>query len=130
MYIKVTRSGPRRYVQLVEAYRDDASQTSIAQILYLQGQGGDAMDDAITLIEAAALKQPTHVASPGNTITPVQTGQPNVPAPVTKTTRVVRAAEAASKTYLENEADVDGYLAKLKLELMSVIQSGQKARIQ
>lgn len=24
MYIKVTRSGPRRYVQLVEAYRDDA----------------------------------------------------------------------------------------------------------
>ena len=39
-----------------------ASQTSIAQILYLQGQGGDAMDDAITLIEAAA-KQPAHVAS-------------------------------------------------------------------
>src|ERR1035437_6560884 len=36
-----------------------ASQTSIAQILYLQGQGGDAMDEAITLIEAAAAK-PTH----------------------------------------------------------------------
>lgn len=26
MFIKVTRSGPRRYVQLVEAYRDDAGQ--------------------------------------------------------------------------------------------------------
>ena len=23
MYIKITKSGPRRYVQLVEAYRDD-----------------------------------------------------------------------------------------------------------
>ncbi len=41
-----------------------ASQTSIAQILYLQGQGGDAMDDAITLIEAAAAKPAPHVASP------------------------------------------------------------------
>jgi hypothetical protein len=30
-----------------------AIQTSIAQILYLQSQGGDAMDEAITLIEAA-----------------------------------------------------------------------------
>jgi hypothetical protein len=58
-----------------------ASQTSIAQILYLQGQGGDAMDDAITLIEAATAKPATHVASPGNATTPVQTGQPNVPAP-------------------------------------------------
>jgi hypothetical protein len=26
MFIKVTKSGPRRYVQLVEAYRDDAGQ--------------------------------------------------------------------------------------------------------
>ena len=107
-----------------------ASQTSIAQILYLQGQGGDAMDDAITLIEAAAVKQPAHVASPGNTSMPVLTGQPNVPAPAAKTTRVVRAAELAAKTYLENEADVDVYLAKLKAELMSVIHSGQKARVQ
>ena len=56
-----------------------ASQTSIAQILYLQGQGGDAMDDAMALIESAALKQPAHVASPGNTVAPLQTGQPNVP---------------------------------------------------
>jgi hypothetical protein len=107
-----------------------ASQTSIAQILYLQGQGGDAMDDAITLIEAAAVKPQPKVADPGDTTAPVLTGQPNVPVPAAKTTRVVRAAELAAKTYLENEADVDVYLAKLKAELMSVIHAGQKARVQ
>lgn len=106
-----------------------ASQTSIAQILYMQGQGGDAMDDAITLIEAAA-KQPAYVASPGNAATPVLTGQPNVPAPTAKTTRVVRAAELSGKTYLETEADVETYVAKLKAELLATIRSGQKARVQ
>jgi hypothetical protein len=82
-----------------------ASQTSIAQILYLQGQGGDAMDEAITLIEAAAaaVAKPAHVAEPGNTTKPVQTGQPNVPPPVAKTTRVVRAAELSTKKYLETK---------------------------
>jgi hypothetical protein len=53
--------------------------------LYLQGQGGDAMDEAITLIEAAtAANPPNHVAETGNTTKPVQTGQPNVPPPVRK----------------------------------------------
>ena len=107
-----------------------ASQTSIAQILYLQGQGGDAMDDAITLIEAAAAKPAPHVASPGNTTTPVQTGHPNVPAPAAKTTRVVRAAELSAKTYLETEADVEIYVAKLKAELLTAIHAGHKARVQ
>jgi hypothetical protein len=88
------------------------------------------MDDAITLIEAAAAKPAPHVASPGSTTTPAQTGQPNVPAQAAKTTRVVRAAELSAKTYLESEADVDGYLARLKAELMVVIHAGQKARVQ
>ena len=107
-----------------------ASQTSIAQILYLQGQGGDAMDDAMALIESAALKQPAHVASPGNTVAPLQTGQPNVPAPAAKATRVIRAAELSGKTYLETEADVETYVAKLKAELLAAIHAGHKARVQ
>ena len=93
--------------------------------LYLQGQGGDAM----ALIEAAAVKQPTHVATPGDTTMPVQTGQLNVSMPAAKATRVVRAAELSGKTYLESEADVDVYVAKLKAELMSLIYAGQKARV-
>jgi hypothetical protein len=110
-----------------------ASQTSIAQILYLQGQGGDAMDEAITLIEAATAAsaiKPAQVASPGDTAKPLQTGAPNVPAPVTKSTKVVRAADVSSKTYLESEADVDAYLGKLKAELMVAVRAGQRARVQ
>ena len=110
-----------------------ASQTSIAQILYLQGQGGDAMDDAIAIIEsatAAAAKPASHVASPGDAAKPVTTGQPNVPTPVAKTTKVIRAADLSSKTYLETEADVDAYVVKLKTELVAAIRAGHIARIQ
>ena len=107
-----------------------ASQTSIAQIMLLQGAGGDAMDDAINIIEAAVTKVPDQVVMPGNTAKPLQTGQPNMPAPVAKTTRVIRAAELSSKTYLETEADVDAYVSKLKDALLTTVRAGQIARIQ
>ncbi len=107
-----------------------ASQTSIAQILLLQGAGGDAMDDAINLIEAAAIKPPQHIAIPGDVTRPLQTGQANVPAPVAKTTRVIRAAELSNKTYLETEADVDAFVAKLRDALLAAVRTGQIARIQ
>lgn len=107
-----------------------ASQTSIAQIMLLQGAGGDAMDDAINIIEAAVTKVPDQVAMPGNTAKPLQTGQSNMPAPVAKTTRVIRAAELSSKTYLETEADVDAYVSKLKDALLTTVRAGQIARIQ
>lgn len=107
-----------------------ASQTSIAQIMLLQLAGGDAMDDAINIIEAAAAKRPDHVAMSGNTTKPLQTGQPNVPAPAGKATRVIRAAELSSKAYLETEADVDAYLSKLKDALLTAVRAGQIARIQ
>ncbi|MEO6322489.1 MAG: BREX system P-loop protein BrxC, partial [Polaromonas sp.] len=54
-----------------------AGLSSIAQILYLQGQGVEAMDEATTLIDAAVLKPTPHVASTGSTAKPVQTGRPN-----------------------------------------------------
>jgi len=110
-----------------------ASQTSIAQIFYLQGQGGDAMDDAVATIEAAAAtvaKPATHAATPGDTVKPLSTGQPNVPPPVAKTTKVIRAADLSSKAYLETEADVNAYVDKLKTELVAAIRAGHIARIQ
>lgn len=103
-----------------------ASQTSIAQILYLQGQGGDAMDEAITLIETTVISQPLHVAEPGSTVKPLQTGASQPPA---KTTKVIRAAELSSKTYLETEADVDVYVNKLKEALLSAVRAGHIARV-
>jgi hypothetical protein len=111
-----------------------ASQTSIAQILQLQEAGGDAMDDAINLInrtEAAAAAKPAHqAASPGDAAKPLQTGAPNVPPPVAKTTRVIRAADLSTKAYLETEADVDTFVGQLKAELLATIRAGQLARVQ
>jgi hypothetical protein len=110
-----------------------ASQTSIAQILQLQEAGGDAMDDAINLInriEAAAAKPAHQAASPGDAAKPLQTGAPNVPPPVAKTTRVIRAADLSTKAYLETEADVDTFVGQLKAELLATIRAGQLARVQ
>ena len=88
------------------------------------------MDEAITLIEAAAAKPVHHVAAPGSATQPVQTGQFTVPPPVAKTTKVIRAADLSSKTYLETEADVEAYISKLKTELLAALKAGQFARIQ
>jgi len=107
-----------------------STQTSIAQIMLLQATSGDAMDDAINLIEAAVSKLPDHTELPSNTDKPLQTGQPNMPPPGAKTTRVIRAAELSSKTYLETEADVDTYVIKLKDALLATLREGQIARIQ
>jgi hypothetical protein len=91
------------------------------------------MDEAITLIEsatAAALAKPPLVAEAGDTTKPLQAGKPNVtPAPA-KITKVIRAAELSSKTYLETEADVEAYVSKLKAELLAAVRGGQIARIQ
>jgi hypothetical protein len=107
-----------------------AGQTSIAKILYLQGQGGDAMDEAITLIEAAVAVKPPHVAEAGSTTKPSQTGAAKAPQAPAKTTKVVKASEFSTKTYLETEADVDVYISKLKEALLAAVRAGQIARIQ
>jgi hypothetical protein len=107
-----------------------AVQTSIAQILYLQGQGGDAMDEAITLIEAAVAVKSSQVVEPGSTTKTAPTSTGIVPKAPAKTTKVVKASEFSTKTYLETEADVDAYISKLKAELLAAVRSGQIARIQ
>jgi hypothetical protein len=107
-----------------------ASQTSIAQILYLQNQGGDAMDEAITLIESATAKAAHQVADKGDTAKPVQTGHPNVPVPATKPTKVIRAADFSAKSYLETEPDVEAFITKLRAELLATVRAGHKARLQ
>lgn len=105
------------------------SQSSIAQIMYLQEQGGDAMDEAITLIQAASVKPP-QLAQLGETNKPTQTDVVIVPPPPAKTIKAIRAAEFSSNAYLETEADVDAFVSKLKDELLVAVRSGQIARIQ
>jgi hypothetical protein len=111
-----------------------ATQASIAQILYLQGQGGDTMDEAMALIAVATSVKPAHVAEPGSTSKPLQTGPSThhnaAPQKPAKTTKVVRASELTSKTYFETEADVDAYIETLKAELLAAVRAGHIARIQ
>lgn len=104
-----------------------AALTSIPKILYLQGQAGDRLDEAIATLEAAQVKTPTKVASPGDQATVVTTGKP---ATAPKPAKVIRAAEISTQSYLETEADVEDYLAKLKSELLAAIHAGNRARIQ
>jgi hypothetical protein len=98
--------------------------------LCLQAQGGDAMDGAISLIEAATAKAAHQVADKGDTAKPVQTGHPNVPPPATKPTKVIRAADFSAKSYLETEPDVEAFITKLRAELLATVRAGHKARLQ
>ena len=110
-----------------------AGQTSIAQIFYLQGQGGDLMDEAIAKVDAAvvaATATPTpQVNEPGANTTSVAPVAPNPPVPAAKTTRVVRVADVSTKSYLETEAEVDTFVAALKAQLLAVVRAGEKARL-
>jgi hypothetical protein len=47
-----------------------------------------------------------------------------------KPVKVIRAQALSSKTYLETEAEVEAYLARLKLVLLEVLNEGKKARIE
>ncbi len=115
-------------LKLQELKAKVAGLTSIPMIFYCQEQAGDALDAAMVMIESATPKAaPTTAAEKGSSTTATKTSGPVV-AP--KPTKAVRAADYSLKTYLETEADVDAYLAKLKAELLAVIQSGGRARLQ
>lgn len=120
----------RALSQLQDLKARISGQISIAQIMYLQGQGGDAMDEAMALIDAAAAPKPVPNPGPGDTTKPPLPGPERVPPAPAKITKVIRAAELSSKTYLETEADVDAYVSTLKAELLVAVRAGQIARIQ
>ena len=88
------------------------------------------MDEAIALIAAATAKPPRQSDALGDGAKPIQTDQANAPSVIAQTPRVIHAAEFSSKTYLETEADVDAYIAKLKDALLTAVRAGQIARIQ
>lgn len=105
-----------------------AGLTSVPMIFYCQDQAGDALDAAMAMIEAATpVTQVGTAAEKGESNTAIKTASTVVPP---KPSKVIRAAELAGKTYLDTEQDVDAYLARLKGELLKVIQAGQRVRLQ
>lgn len=107
-----------------------AGLVSIPKIRYLAEQADLHLDSAMDAIAAsqkqtsAGIKEP----QPGNqgtatTVKPVVT-------PLQKPVKVIRAQALTSKSYLETEAEVDVYLAKLRQELLAALHEGKRARIQ
>ena len=89
-----------------------------------------SLDEAMALIAAAVAVKPPQSAEPGSATAPREADTTSVPPTPAKTTKVVKASEFSTKTYLETEADVDAYISKLKEELLAAVRSGQIARIQ
>jgi hypothetical protein len=106
-----------------------AGLSSIPKILYLQDQGGNLLDDAMGVIEKFSPKPAPAVKEPGATapLSVVTIGTSITPP---KPSKVIRAADLSPTIYLETEAEVESYVAKLKAELLSTIKAGQRARIQ
>ncbi len=106
-----------------------AGLTSIPRILYLQGQAGDLLDEAMVVIEEASPKHATVLNDSGNTTTQkVMTTGVSSAAP--KPAKVITAADPSPTIYLETEAEVESYVGKLRAELLAAIKAGQRARIQ
>jgi hypothetical protein len=108
-----TSAGPelsQRVLQPLQTLKTQvAGLSSIPQILYLQDhQGGERLDKAMAAISAAAL---SIQAAP-------------------KPSQTVHAAQLSPKTYLEDVAEVENYLDALRTKLLSVIQAGQRVRVQ
>lgn len=115
---------------------------SIPKILFLQGRAADLLDEVMDKL-AQRVKDKPPAPSPLPTSSTVgSTGHPNAnttstvtqpappPSPVAKPIQVVRVADMGSKTYLESEADVEGFVSQLKAELLATVRAGKKARVQ
>ena len=105
-----------------------AGLSSIPKILYLQEQAGNLLDDAMAVIEKESSKSASVAKDPGAATgsTVLTTGINTTPP---KTSKVIRAAELSPSIYLETEAEVETYVAKLKAKLLETIRSGMRARI-
>ena len=71
MFVKVTASGPRRYVQLVESYRDEAGlvkKRTVATLGRIDQIGGE-LDSVIDGLMKVAGRKPVGVAPPAGSVT-------------------------------------------------------------
>jgi hypothetical protein len=103
-----------------------AGQSSIPQIHYLAGQAGVHLDTAMDLISSTYQLAQNKVKETG--ANPYTVAKPVTVAP--KPIATISASKYSTKTYLEDENDVDTYLIKLKDELLAALKQGKKIRIQ
>jgi hypothetical protein len=97
--------------------RQVEAQTSIAHINQAQQSAVEAADEAIDKIEAATKKRAEKDLAEKK------------PPVYVKKRRIVQAALLAPKSLLETQADVDGYLERLRRELEAAIGAGERVEI-
>jgi len=97
-----------------------ASATSIAHIAQARQTADDAFNRALTAIEEAQAPPPPQPDDP----TPVAP-----PAPKVKKRRVVEAKALWPGTFIENEADMEAFLKKLRAELESALNADERIQI-
>jgi hypothetical protein len=124
-----------------------AGEARIPQIVYLEGRANALLDTAVETIaeaiEAARKAQAAQTAGSSGSSTdttainthdgsaavkPPPVANPGAAKP--KPVQAVRAANFCAKSYLENEAEVDAYLQRLKTKVMEMLKAGQRVRIE
>ena len=118
----------RALLPLQQLKTNIAALNSIPRIRYLKEQAGSRLDEAMDLIASA--QKPVGVKEPGCSGVPLSGAGSQPIAPAVKAVAVIRASECSLKTYLENESDIEAYLAKLRDTLSAPIRAGKKVRIQ
>ncbi len=135
----------RALLKLQQLRQKVEAESSIPQIFYLQEQAGNLLDKAMDVVADYAAKlaaskpvpppKPVPDTAGGNaggstTVKPAIVNDAAATYTI-KPSKTVKAANlSAGKLYLENEADVDAYLARLRAELMGIVNAGQWARVE
>ena len=97
-----------------------ASATSIAHIAQARQTADDAFNRALTAIEEAQAPPPPQADDPTEVAPPV---------PVVKKRRVVEAKALWTGTFIENEADMEAFLKKLRAELEAALNADERIQI-
>jgi hypothetical protein len=105
-----------------------AALSNIPKIRYQQQQADNELDSAMDIIAAAQRPQSPVIKEPGAINTSNTYSAPATP--IQKPIKVIRAQTFSTKSYLETEAEVDAYLAKLRQALVATLNEGKKARIE
>lgn len=112
-----------------------ASLTNVARIKTSVNDAHRLTDNAIAEIADAVKPKSVPSSQPSTSSVSLSGGQSSTtsvtstPVPILEKPVEVDAAKFSSKLYLETEVEVETYVAKLKAELITIVQSGQKARI-
>jgi hypothetical protein len=107
-----------------------AGVVSIPKIRYLAEQADLHLDSAMDAIAASQKQTPTGGNEPVSGKQGTETSAKPVVTPQQKPIKVIRVQSLSTKSYLETEAEVDAYLAKLRQELLTALKEGKRARIQ